>query len=134
MGEASKAVGTFRKLIKSKIQGLRITGKELYYEGSLELDADLLTAADILPGEMVQVVNVNNGERFETYVIPGSPRSGSCILKGAAARLGEVGDAVIVMSFAYLEIDRAAGIGYEMIRVQVDERNRIVSTGGSQKK
>jgi len=127
-------VGTFRKLLKSKIQGLRITGKELYYEGSLELDSSLLNAADILPGEMVQVVNVNNGERFETYVIPGAPGSGSCVLKGAAARLGEIGDMIIVMSIVYLETDRDAKTGYRMIKVQVDENNRIISTNSEHRR
>ncbi|MGQ9678575.1 MAG: aspartate 1-decarboxylase [bacterium] len=113
----------FRKFVKSKIQGLHITGKELQYEGSLELDEELLSAADILFGEMVQVVNVNNGKRFETYVIPGKAGSGSCVLKGGAARLGEVGDELIVMSMIYLgESDVKQ---YNMIKVSVDANNRI---------
>ncbi len=114
-----------RKLVKSKIQGLRITGKQLHYEGSLELDADLLRAADIIPGEVVQVVNVNNGERFETYAIPGESGTGVCVLKGAAARLGEVGDEIIVMSLAFF--DEKAVPEYQMIRVKVDQNNRIVA-------
>lgn len=117
----------FRKLVKSKIQGLRITGKELYYEGSLELDLNLLRAADILPGEMVQVVNVNNGERFETYAIAGKPGSGACVLKGGAARLGEVGDELIVMSVVYL--DETEAKAHRMIRVRVNRENRIVDEG-----
>ncbi|MEO0021142.1 MAG: aspartate 1-decarboxylase [candidate division WOR-3 bacterium] len=113
-----------RKLLKSKIQGLRITGKELYYEGSLQVDAALLEAAGIVPGEMVQVVNINNGERFETYVIPAGAGSGVCCLKGAAARLGEVGDQVIVMSMAYVEESELSR--HRIVRVKVDENNRII--------
>lgn len=112
-----------RKFVKSKIQGLHITDKQLYYEGSLELDTDLLNAADILPGEMVQVVNINNGQRLETYAIPGPTGSGVCVLKGAAARLGEVGDEIIVMSIALL--DTKAVESYKMIKVKVDQYNRL---------
>jgi aspartate 1-decarboxylase len=112
------------KLLKSKIQGLRITGKELYYEGSLQLDQLLLKAAKLASGEMVQVVNINNGERFETYVIPAPEGSGVCALKGAAARLGEVGDEIIVMSMAYL--DEAEVSGHRLVKVTVDKDNRIV--------
>lgn len=118
----------FRKFVKSKIQGLRITGKELHYEGSLELDANLLSAADISPGEMVQVVNVNNGARFETYVIAGKSGSGSCVLKGGAARLGEVGDELIVMSTSYLA--EPEGKQYRMIKVSVDTNNSIIREEG----
>ncbi|MEO0069213.1 MAG: aspartate 1-decarboxylase [candidate division WOR-3 bacterium] len=112
-----------RKFVKSKIQGLRITDKQLHYEGSLELAADLLDAADILPGEMVQVVNINNGKRWETYCIAGPAGSGVCVLKGAAARLGEVGDEIIVMSIALL--DAKALESYKMIKVKVDQYNRL---------
>lgn len=118
-----------RKFVKSKIQGLRITDKQLHYEGSLELDADLLRAAEILPGEMVQVVNINNGERLETYAISGPSSSGVCVLKGAAARLGEVGDEIIVMSIALL--DAKAVESYKMIRVKVDQNNRLSRIGSS---
>ncbi|MGB9742804.1 MAG: aspartate 1-decarboxylase [candidate division WOR-3 bacterium] len=112
------------KLLKSKIQGLRITGKELFYDGSLQLDESLLKAARIVPGEMVQVVNINNGARFETYVIPAAEGSGTCALKGAAARLGEVGDEIIVMSIGYFEATEVAG--HQLVRVTVDKNNRIV--------
>lgn len=111
-----------RKLVGAKISGLRITDKQLYYEGSLEVDGEVLRAAGILPGEMVQVVNINNGERFETYTIPGGP--GVCVLKGAAARLGEVGDEIIVMGIIYLQSAELAN--YKMVRVKVDRNNRIV--------
>jgi aspartate 1-decarboxylase len=75
-----------RCLVRSKIQRLTVTGKNLKYEGSLELDSRLMRAADTVPGELVQVVNVNNGSRFETYVIPARAGSGSCVLNGP--RLG----------------------------------------------
>jgi aspartate 1-decarboxylase len=112
-----------RCLVRSKIQRLVVTDKNLKYEGSLELDARLMRAADILPGELVQVVNVNNGSRFETYVIPARAGSGACVLNGAAARLGEVGDEVIVMALAWLADAEARQ--HRLTRVHVDNRNRI---------
>jgi aspartate 1-decarboxylase len=111
-----------RCLVRSKIQRLVVTDKNLKYEGSLELDSMLMRAADILPGELVQVVNVNNGNRFETYVITARAGSGACVLNGAAARLGEIGDELIVMSlgwFAESELGQ-----HRLVRVNVDNRNR----------
>ena len=112
-----------RCLVRSKIQRLVVTDKNLKYEGSLELDSRLMRAADILPGELVQVVNVNNGSRFETYVIAARAGSGACVLNGAAARLGEVGDEVIVMARAWLADAKARQ--HRLTRVNVDHRNRI---------
>ena len=112
-----------RCLVRSKIQRLVVTDKNLKYEGSLELDSRLMQAADILPGELVQVVNVNNGSRFETYVIAARAGSGACVLNGAAARLGEVGDEVIVMSLVWL--GDAESRQHRLTRVNVDHRNRI---------
>jgi len=112
-----------RCLVRSKIQRLVVTDKNLKYEGSLELDSRLMRAADIVPGELVQVVNVNNGNRFETYVIAARAGSGACVLNGAAARLGEVGDEVIVMSLAWL--GDAESRRHRLTRVNVDHRNRI---------
>jgi aspartate 1-decarboxylase len=103
---------------------LTVTDKNLKYEGSLELDATLMAAADLLPGEVIQVVNVNNGARFETYVIKAPEGSGACVLNGAAARLGEAGDEVIVMSS--IIIDDAEAAGSELKRINVDKNNRIV--------
>jgi aspartate 1-decarboxylase len=116
-----------RRLVKSKIQRLTVTDKNLRYEGSLGLDSALLDAADILPGEMVQVVNINNGERFETYAIKSPAGTGSCVLNGAAARLGEVGDEVIVMSTVLLEDGEARR--HRLKKVDVDRRNRIQRDG-----
>jgi len=112
-----------RCLVRSKIQRLVVTDKNLKYEGSLELDSRLMRAADILPGELVQVVNVNNGSRFETYVIAARAGSGACVLNGAAARLGEIGDELIVMSLAWLAESESRQ--HRLTRVNVDHRNRI---------
>src|ERR1700733_10209851 len=87
-----------RSMCKSKIHRATITEANLHYEGSITVDATLLEAADIVPYEMVQVLNINNGERFETYAIPGPKGSGVICLNGAAARLGVVGDKVIIIS------------------------------------
>ncbi len=89
-----------RFMCKSKIHRATVTEANLGYEGSITVDQQLLEAADIVPYEMVQVFNVNNGERFETYAIPGKPGSGVICLNGAAARLGVTGDKVIVVSTA----------------------------------
>jgi aspartate 1-decarboxylase len=94
----------YREMCKSKIHGATVTQAELYYEGSITIDESLLEIADILPFEKVQVVNLNNGARFETYAIPGERNSGVICLNGPAARLGAVGDQIIIISYAqYLE-------------------------------
>lgn len=112
-----------RVLLNSKIHRLKVTDKNLHYAGSLQLDEKLLTAAGILPGEVVQVVNLNNGERFETYVIAG--RAGECVLNGGAARLGEIGDELIVMSNVL--VDESAAEQHRPRLIYVDQHNRIVS-------
>jgi len=113
-----------RHLMKSKIHRATITSADLHYEGSLTVDEDLLDAADLREHEEVQVVNVNNGARFSTYVIPGPRGSGVLQLNGAAARLGMAGDLVIVISYgAY---DEAEAARHRPTVVFVDERNRMV--------
>ena len=112
-----------RTMCKSKIHRGILTGADLHYEGSLTLDRDLMEAADILPFEKVQVVNVNNGARLETYVIEGERGSGTIQLNGAAARLGAVGDHVIVISYA--DYDESELEDFEPKLVFVDEKNRI---------
>lgn len=112
-----------RTMCKSKIHRATLTGADLHYEGSLTLDRDLMDAADILPFEKVQVVNVNNGSRLETYVIEGERGSGTLQLNGAAARLGAAGDHVIVISYADYEDDELED--FEPKLVFVDEKNRI---------
>ncbi len=112
-----------RTMCKSKIHRGILTGADLHYEGSLTLDRDLMDAADLLPFEKVQVVNVNNGSRLETYLIAGERGSGVLQLNGAAARLGAPGDHVIVISYAdYEESDLE---DFEPKLVFVDEMNRI---------
>jgi aspartate 1-decarboxylase len=113
-----------RTLCKSKIHRATITGADLSYEGSLTLDGALMEAADMLPYERVQVVNVNNGARLETYLIPGAPGSGVVQLNGAGARLGAPGDIVILMTYA--EYDEAELTnGFNPTVVLVDEQNRV---------
>jgi aspartate 1-decarboxylase len=113
-----------RHLMKSKIHRATITSADLHYEGSLTVDQDLLDAADLLNYEEIQVVNVNNGARFTTYVIPGARGSGVVQLNGAAARLGLPGDVVILIAYGVLD-DEAAQRFVPRV-VFVDERNRIV--------
>ena len=113
-----------RKMCKSKIHRATITGADLQYEGSLTLDRDLMDAADLEPYEQVHVVNVNTGSRLETYVIEGDRGSGTIQLNGAAARMGAVGDPVIVMSYA--DYDEAELETFAPRVVFVDERNRVL--------
>ena len=115
-----------RTLCKSKIHRATLTGAELSYEGSLTLDRALMDAADMLPYERVQVVNVNNGARLETYLIPGDAGSGVVQLNGAGARLGAPGDVVILMTYGEFE-DEEIDDGFTPCVVLVDERNRIRS-------
>ena len=113
-----------RTMCKSKVHRAVLTGADLHYEGSLTLDVALMEAADILPFEKVQVVNVNNGSRLETYVIEGERGSGTIQLNGAAARMGAVGDPVIVMSYA--DYDESELAAFTPRIVLVDDRNRVV--------
>ncbi|MGD9898148.1 MAG: aspartate 1-decarboxylase [Calditrichaceae bacterium] len=91
-----------RTLLKSKLHRATITDANLNYEGSLTIDQDLMDAADILPYEKVDVVNINNGARFTTYAIVGKRGSGEICLNGAAARLGQIGDLVIIITYVNL--------------------------------
>lgn len=94
-------------MLKSKIHRATVTEAELNYVGSVTIDKDLLDAAGILEYEKVQIVNINNGERLETYVIEGKPGSGTICLNGAAARLAAKGDKVIIMAYAQMSADEA---------------------------
>jgi aspartate 1-decarboxylase len=94
-------------MCKSKIRGAIVTGTKLHYEGSIGIDREILDAADILPWERVQVVNLNNGARLETYAIEEEAGSGVICLKGPAARLGQVGDEVIILSYVSLPDEEA---------------------------
>jgi aspartate 1-decarboxylase len=119
-----------RFMFKSKIHRAVVTQADLYYEGSLTVDVDLMNAADLLEYEKVAVVNVNNGERFETYLIAGEPGSGVICLNGAAARKGAVGDEVIIISYTSLGDEEARA--HRPTIVHVDRRNRIVSKSHEQ--
>lgn len=114
----------FRNMMKSKIHRATVTEANLKYVGSITIDEELLEAADILPNEKVQVVNNNNGARLETYVIPGKRGDRTICLNGAAARLVQVGDEVIIISYGILT-DEAART-YEPKVVFVDEGNNPV--------
>ena len=113
-----------RHLMKSKIHRATITAADLHYEGSLTVDQDLLDAADLLSYEEVQVVNVNNGARLSTYVIPGERGSGTVQLNGAAARMGLPGDLVIIIAYAVYDERELAE--YRPTIVFVDGANRPV--------
>lgn len=110
-------------MCKSKIHRATLTGADLNYEGSISIDTNLLKASDILPFEKVQVVNINNGARLETYAIEGQAGTGEIQLNGAAARLGAVGDKVIIISYAEYEESELKG-DFKPVLVFVDENNR----------
>lgn len=113
-----------RIMFKSKIHRATITEANLHYEGSLTLDSLLMEAADMLPYEQVSVLNINNGERFETYLIPGERGSGVVCLNGAAARKGQVGDRVIILT--YVEMTDEEAHRHHPTVVLVDHTNAIV--------
>ena len=113
-----------RHMLKSKIHRATVTACDLHYVGSVTLDPDLMRSADLLSGELVHVLDVDNGARFETYVIEGRPGSGEVCLNGAAARLVHVGDRVIVVSYGVY--DESELEWHEPRVVHVDERNAIV--------
>ncbi|MEU1288532.1 aspartate 1-decarboxylase [Kitasatospora sp. NPDC058444] len=117
-----------RTMLKSKIHRATVTQADLHYVGSVTVDEDLLDAADLLPGELVHIVDINNGARLETYTIAGPRGSGVIGINGAAARLVHPGDLVILI--AYGQMDTAEAKGYEPKIVFVDERNRITGLGG----
>jgi aspartate 1-decarboxylase len=115
--------GLYLTMMKSKIHRAVVTGADLNYMGSITIDELLLEATNILPNEKVQVVNNNNGHRFETYVIKGPRGSGVVCLNGAAARLVQPGDLVIIISYALMEQREASN--YTPVVVMVDDRNVI---------
>ncbi|MBF0486426.1 MAG: aspartate 1-decarboxylase [Candidatus Omnitrophica bacterium] len=108
---------------KAKIANARVTQAELYYEGSITLDESIIQSAGILPGEKVEIFNVNNGARIETYVIAGKAGSGQVCLNGPAARTGYVGDKLIIVSYALLTPDEARQMKTKT--VYLDDGNRI---------
>ena len=95
------------EIVKSKIHRVKVTGADLHYIGSITIDEALLEAANIIEGEKVAIVNINNGERFETYAIPGTRNSGEITLNGPAARKVQKGDIVIIIAYGRLELEEA---------------------------
>jgi aspartate 1-decarboxylase len=112
-----------RTMLRSKIHRARVTGGNVDYEGSITIDRALREAADILPYEMVHVLNVNNGARFQTYAIEGKTGSGEIVLNGAAARLAARGDIVIILTYCTVSEEEARSI--EPVVVYVDASNNI---------
>ena len=110
-------------MLKSKIHKATLTGTELDYEGSITIDENLLEKADILPGEQVHVLNINNGERFVTYTIAAPRGSGTVLLNGPAARRGTVGDKVIILSYCQVPAQKAKDVKVKAIFV--DNENKI---------
>ncbi|GAA4223458.1 aspartate 1-decarboxylase [Actinomadura meridiana] len=117
----------FRTMFKSKIHRATVTQADLHYVGSLTVDQDLMDAADLLPGEQVSIVDIDNGARLETYLIAGERGSGVIGINGAAARLVQPGDLVIIISYALLPDAEAREFVPRV--VHVDRTNKIISLG-----
>jgi aspartate 1-decarboxylase len=115
-----------RVMLKSKIHRAHVTHVDIDYEGSISIDKKLMEEADILPYEQVQVLNVNNGARFETYAIEAEPDSGEIGIRGAAARLAAVGDVVIILTYCHLEDEEARDFAPKV--VYVDRKNAVTKT------
>lgn len=114
----------FIEVMKSKLHRVRVTQAELNYVGSITIDEDLLDAAQIQVNEKVQIVNNNNGARLETYVIRGERGSGTICLNGAAARLAQVGDILIVISYAFMDAEEVKN--HNPVLVFPDENNKLI--------
>lgn len=113
----------FRHLLRTKIQRLTVTGADLNYEGSITIDENLMDAAGLVAYELVHVLNINNGARAETYVIKGERGSGEIVMNGAIARLVQVGDPLIVLSYGFVEENEVPS--HEPVVVLVDDKNQI---------
>lgn len=112
------------EVVKSKIHRVKVTQAELHYVGSITIDEDLMDAANMIAGEKVQIVNINNGERLETYIIKGKRGSGEVCLNGPAARKVQVGDIIIIISYALMDFEEAKGFSPSIIFP--NENNRPV--------
>ena len=112
------------QLLKSKIHRVKITQAELHYVGSITIDEDLMEASNIIANEKVQIVNINNGERLETYVIKGERGSGQVCLNGPAARKAQVGDIVIIISYATMDFEEAKS--FQPTVIFPDEHNQLI--------
>ncbi len=112
------------EILKSKIHRVKVTQAELHYVGSITIDEDLLDAAEMFANQKVQIVNINNGERLETYIIKGKRGSGEVCLNGPAARKVQVGDVIIIIAYGLLEEEAART--YTPKLIFPDENNRLV--------
>ena len=112
-----------REMLRAKVHRIRVTERDIEYEGSLTLDKDLMESAGMLPFEKVQVLNVNNAQRFETYIIEGEENSGVVCLNGPAARLGQPGDIIIAITYAQMDAEEAKAHHPKV--VHVDANNAI---------
>jgi aspartate 1-decarboxylase len=110
-------------MLRSKIQGVRVTAADLHYEGSITIDETLMETAGLLPFELVHVLNINSGARAETYVIKGKKDSGEIVMNGAIARLAQVGDPIIILSYGLMDEGQARMVTPTIIIT--DENNRI---------
>jgi len=119
-----------RTMLKGKIHRARVTQVDVDYEGSITIDKSLMEASDIFPYEQVEVLNINNGARFNTYAIEAEPNSGTICINGAAARLAAKGDIIIILSYCHVPDNEAINVIPKM--VYVDENNRIVETKGKE--
>jgi len=115
----------FKIMCRSKIHRARVTETQLNYEGSITIDEDLMQAAEILPGEKLEIYNLNNGARFSTYAISGEKGSGIICINGAAARLAQIGDEIIIVSYVLATEEEAKKMKMRIIRV--DKNNKICS-------
>lgn len=113
----------FVEILKSKIHRARITQAELHYVGSITIDEDLMDSANLIENEKVQIVNINNGERLETYVIKGERGTGEICLNGPAARKAQIGDIIIIISYCSMEWDKAKA--YEPTIIFPNEDNKV---------
>lgn len=111
------------EVLKSKIHRVKITQAELHYVGSITVDEDLMDAANIIENEKVQIVNINNGERLETYVIKGERGSGQICLNGPAARKAQVGDIIILISYAHMDFEAAKK--HKPVIIFPDQNNKV---------
>jgi aspartate 1-decarboxylase len=113
------------EVVKSKIHRVKVTGADLQYIGSITIDKDLMDASNIIEGEKVQIVNINNGERLETYAIPGARKSGEITLNGPAARRVAKGDIIIIIAYARMDFEEAKN--FQPSLVFPDETNNSLS-------
>jgi len=121
----------YRVMLKSKLHRAVVTGTALHYEGSIAIDAALMEAADILPNERVDVYNIYTGARFSTYAIPARRGSRTISLNGAAARLGEIGDRIIIAAYAWVKEEEARNLRPRIIAL--DDRNQPRAAGRRRK-